>query len=353
MADTNGLLPFVTTDKLFVYADIDCWQCFLKYAYFKHYFIANWKITFKMAESPLLSIIICTYNRAGYLRDTLHSLLDTSADADAFEVLIIDNNSTDDTKIVTEQGMQLHPQMAIRYIKETSQGLSHARNRGIEEANGTVLLFLDDDIIARPDFIPAWLSFFENNPDASGGGGKIHVQFDAPRPQWMSHFLLPLLGHHDLGNSIKKYPAGKYPFGGNMAFRKKIFEQYGNFNTGLGRKGKQLMASEEKEFYRRLPDSEAIYYLPEAFIYHRVNKQRLTKAYIKKQALGLGQSIRLQMEEASLMQKTTQLFSEFFKIAGTAVLCVGYLLALQFSKARMLVTFRRWIWKGYYQHKSS
>lgn len=305
-----------------------------------------------MADSPFLSIIICTYNRADYLRDTLESLLDTTADAASFEVLIIDNNSTDDTKAVAEKVKQSHTEISIRYATETNQGLSHARNRGISEAAGDVLLFLDDDIAARSDFIPAWISFFRENPDASGGGGKIHVHFDDPRPRWMSHFLLPLLGHHDLGNAIKKYPANKYPFGGNMAFRKEIFEQYGTFNTDLGRKGKKLMASEEKEFYRRLRDSQDIYYLPHAFIYHRVNKQRLTKSYIKKQAVGLGKSIALRLEGASTIQKISLLGSELLKSLVTLPLCIGYALTLQFSKAVMLVTFRRWIWEGYRQKQN-
>ncbi len=300
-----------------------------------------------MAESPSLSIIICTYNRASYLRDTLQSMLDTPADPASFEVLVIDNNSRDETPKVINQISDAYEQFHIRYVKETKQGLSHARNRGIKEAAAPVLLFLDDDIATGDEFIPVWLSFFKQYPDASGGGGKIHVQFDDPRPNWMSHFLLPLLGYHDLGNSIKKYPSGKYPFGGNMAFRREVFERHGNFNTNLGRKGAQLMAGEEKEFYRRLPDNEEIYYVPEALIYHRVNKNRLTKEYVKKQALGLGKSIALQMEEASALQKFVQLANELAKSLATAVLCVGYSLALQFPKATLLVKFRRWIWKGY------
>ncbi len=132
-----------------------------------------------------------------------------------------------------------------------------------------------------------------------------------------------------------------------MAFRKEIFEKYGEFNTGLGRKGKKLMASEEKEFHQRLSEQEDIYYLPDAFLYHRVNAQRLTKQYVKKQALGLGKSIRLQLQQASTKEKLQQMSSEFIKIMATAVLCVGYSLALQFPKASMLIKFRRWIWQGY------
>ncbi|MBN2732203.1 MAG: glycosyltransferase family 2 protein [Balneolaceae bacterium] len=306
-----------------------------------------------MADSPFISIIICTYNRAEYLRDSLNSLLNTPAAASLFEVLIIDNNSTDHTKTVTEETIASFPNKSIRYVRETAQGLSHARNRGIKEAQASILLFLDDDITANPHFIPAWLSFFDEHPEAAGGGGKIHVQFDDPRPPWMSHFLMPLLGYHDLGNSVKKYPPGKYPFGGNMAFRRKVFDQYGGFNTELGRKGKHLMASEEKEFYRRLQGKEDIYYVPRAFLHHRVNKKRLTRGYIKKQALGLGKSIAMQLQEASKAEKIYQLGNEFFKSIATVLLCVGYSLVLQFSKASMLIKFRRWIWRGYAEYTAN
>lgn len=324
----------------------------LKIRVFYSLFQPNNKLIGSMADSPFISIIICTYNRAEYLRDSLNSLLNTPAAAPLFEVLIIDNNSSDHTEKVAEKMISSYPNKRIRYIRETAQGLSQARNRGIQEAQASILLFLDDDITANPHFIPAWLSFFEEHPEASGGGGKIHVQFDDPRPRWMSHFLLPLLGYHNLGNTVKKYPSGKYPFGGNMAFRKEIFEQYGNFNTRLGRKGKQLMASEEKEFYRRLRDNEEIYYVPKAFLYHRVNRKRLTKDYIKKQALGLGKSIAMQLQDASRSEKMFQLGSEFFKSIATVILCIGYSLVLQFSKASMLIKFRRWIWKGYSEYSA-
>ncbi len=301
-----------------------------------------------MKPSPFISIIICTYNRAGYIRDNLHSLFQTNASPKRFEILIVDNNSTDHTTSVVKKAVAQHQNFNLKYFKESKQGTSHARNRGIQEASAPVLLFLDDDIIAPPQFISAWISFFENHPEASGGGGKIKVQFDDPRPSWISHFLLPLLGYHNHGNSIKKYNAGNFPFGGNMAFRKNVFERYGNFNTELGRIGSVKMTSFEKEFYRRLNGSETICYVPEAYLYHRVSKQRLTKNTIKKQALGLGKSTALQMESASMSQKVNQASVEIFKIMATVILCVGYSLTFQFSKAEMLVKFRWWIWKGYH-----
>ncbi|MGM0545469.1 MAG: glycosyltransferase [Bacteroidota bacterium] len=304
-----------------------------------------------MSSSPNITFIICTYNRADYLADTLQSLLQTDLSEYNAELLIIDNNSSDQTpQVVDRFAKDGNP---IRYIKETNQGLSFARNRGIKEAKASCLVFLDDDIRATKKLVPAWVSFFEKNPQPMAGGGKIHVQFDDPRPKWMSHFLLPLLGHHDLGNSPKRYPKNKYPFGGNMGFRKAIFEQFRNFDTELGRKGKQLKASEEKELFNRLKAKDIdIHYLPEAKLFHRANKQRLTKDYIRRQAVGLGQSIALQVDGNSI-EKIKQWVIELTKWAVSIGLILPYTLALQPAKAVMLLKFRKWIAEGYFSSNIS
>jgi glucosyl-dolichyl phosphate glucuronosyltransferase len=283
--------------------------------------------------------------------DTLQSLLQTDLSEYDVELLIIDNNSNDQTPQVVDQfAKDGNP---IRYIKETNQGLSFARNRGIKEANTSCLVFLDDDIRATNKLVPAWTTFFEEHPQALAGGGKIHVQFDDPRPKWMSHFLLPLLGHHDLGNSHKTYPKNKYPFGGNMGFRKQVFERFGNFDTELGRKGKQLKASEEKELFNRLKVEDIdIHYLPEAKLFHRVNKQRLTEEYVKRQAVGLGQSIALQVDGNST-EKMKQWAIELAKWAVSIGLTLPYILALQPAKAVMLIKFRKWIAEGYFSSNIS
>lgn len=303
-----------------------------------------------MHNQPKVTFIICTYNRAGYLDDTLLSLQQQNLSELQVELLVVDNNSTDATPEIVRRHQKSHSKdhNPIRYIKEPNQGLSHARNRGITEAKAPCIVFLDDDIRATETLIPAWLSFFEEQFEPVAGGGRIHVQFDAPRPSWMSHFLLPLLGHHDLGHSAKKYPGNKYPFGGNMGFRKSIFNQLGKFDTSLGRSGKQLKASEEKEFFERLKTKNiAIHYLPEAMLYHRVDEPRLTEEYIKRQAVGLGQSIALQVKNDS-SRKIKVWTLELGKIVATLTLFLPYVISFQPDKALMLIKFRKWIIEGYF-----
>jgi len=303
-----------------------------------------------MSEQPIITFIICTYNRARYLDETLNSLRENDFTNSNCKLLVVDNNSSDETPAVVKKHRESLGKdgKAIHYIKETNQGLSYARNRGIQEATTPYVVFLDDDIVATNTFISAWQSFFIRYPEAIAAGGKIHVQFDDPRPNWMSHFLLPLLGYHDLGDTFKKYSGSSYPFGGNMGFKKSIFKKIGLFHTDLGRKGESLNAGEEKELFRRLRErSVNIYYLPEAFIYHRVNSSRLTLDYIREQALGLGQSMRLRLENASSTIFFKNWIIEFGKLLSSFPLAAVYLLSFQPAKAGMLFRFRWWIWKGY------
>ncbi|MEX2435865.1 MAG: glycosyltransferase [Balneolaceae bacterium] len=302
-----------------------------------------------MSISAEITFIICTYNRADYLDDSLASMLAGNTPVKPIEILVVNNNSTDETgEVINRYINHGKPNITVRSVIESKQGLSHARNRGIREAEAPVIIFVDDDIRADTNYINAWLQFFYDYPDVRAAGGKIHVQFDDPRPEWMSQFLLPLLGHHDYGNSIKPYRKTNYPFGGNMAFKKEIFDRFGLFDTGLGRIGKDLKASEEKEFFQRLKKDEIeIYYLPEATLYHRVGTSRLTREYIRRQAVGLGQSLALQFRYQTAGKKFNTVAAEAGKWCVSLALFLLYTLAFNFPKALMLIKFRKWIAEGF------
>jgi glycosyltransferase involved in cell wall biosynthesis len=302
-----------------------------------------------MPDIPKVSFIICTYNRAEYLKDSLETLIQSASGRPA-EIVVIDNNSTDRTHQVcddcagtsTQEGIRMH------YIKETKQGLSYARNRGIEVANAPILVFLDDDINVPSSFTDSWLSFFNDHPNACAAGGKIHVQFDDPRPEWMSSYLLPLLGHHDFGNTIKPYRKTDYPFGGNMALKADVFDDYGTFNTDLGRIGGDLKASEEKELFQRLQQDElTILYVPNALLYHRVNSSRLTKDYIRRQANGLGYSLAIQLKDRTYSERFKPIVKEGAKWFASVILFLFYTVTFRFSKGWMLLRFRKWIADGF------
>jgi glycosyltransferase involved in cell wall biosynthesis len=304
-------------------------------------------------NNPQISVIVPTFNRADYLIDTLTSIIQNNITPVAFELIVVDNNSKDNTAQAVDKFISQHPEHNIRYTVETQQGASHARNRGIQEANSPLMLFIDDDEIVTPNIIQKWLSFFEDHPKAIGGGGQIKVRFEDPRPEWMSHFLMPLLGEHKISDSVKRYPPSKFPFAGNMAYRTDVFDQYGLLKTDLGRRGTELLAGEEKEFYYRLRNhTDQIYHVPDAVAYHRVYNSRMTKDFIKKQALGLGKSMHMQLASGSVIYRLKYYITECLKLIASVPLALFYTVTLQPAKGIMLFRFRKWIWEGYTTNNS-
>ena len=127
-----------------------------------------------MNETPEISVAVCTYNRADVLPKCLESLANQSANKELFEVLIIDNNSTDETKKLAEDFCKEHRNFS--YIFEEKQGLSQARNRAIDEAKGTYLAYIDDDAIADREWVKSIFDCFnQTNADVLGGPVKSFI----------------------------------------------------------------------------------------------------------------------------------------------------------------------------------
>jgi glycosyltransferase involved in cell wall biosynthesis len=232
----------------------------------------------------MISVIVCTYNRSHSLKVTLASLQRMHVPADlAWELVVIDNNSSDDTEEVVREYQRTAP-FAVRYFFESTQGHSQARNRGIVEAQGVVLAFTDDDVIVDS----YWLAELKQSYDqlhCLGVGGKIVPVWSSERPAWLRedgpYPLMRAIVSFDPGEdvSVLKTP----PFGANMSFRRSAFERYGLFRTDLGRRGTRLMGSEDTEFGRRLLSSnERLIYNSRAIVHHPVEQERLTRGYFQR-----------------------------------------------------------------------
>ncbi|MBN2165266.1 MAG: glycosyltransferase [Marinilabiliaceae bacterium] len=290
----------------------------------------------------MISIIICTYNREQFIKRCLDSLAIQSVGAGLFEIIFVNNNSTDSTEIIFNEFEKEHPDLNITYCIESRQGLSHARNRGISEAKGDVLAFLDDDAIASKDYVK-YLSDQFLPSKYSSGGGKILPLWETKKPHWMSKFLLPLVSVIDLGNKTKGFPSGKFPVGANMFFRRKIFEQVGTFNTDLGRIGKNMLGGEEKDLFNRIRNKKnSIGYFPSIEVHHIIPEERTTIDFVKKQALGVGLSEKIRTKDRSL-KYIIRLLLELMKWGATLVLSFFYFILMHFSKALMLIKFRYWV----------
>ncbi|WP_109829795.1 glycosyltransferase [Reichenbachiella versicolor] len=293
----------------------------------------------------LLSVVICTYNRAELLKKTVKSLCNQDFSRSDYEILIINNQSTDHTNQVIQSLIKTYPENRILNFLETSQGLSYARNRGVKESKGSLICFLDDDIIASRDLISVYCKFFKSHPQVSSAGGKVVPYFEVDPPVWLSSYLLPLYAQQNLGDCDSVFRKNSFPIGANMCFRSSFFHTYGLFDTNLGRKGVELLAGEEKELISRAHlKSDFSNYVAGAVIQHYIPEKRLNLNYIKRQALGTGLSERFRSKsEESFISRC---LVEVFKWLATLVLFFRYLFTFSLGKGIVLVKFRYWVSRG-------
>ena len=124
-------------------------------------------------DTPKVSVILCSYNRAAYIPLALQSLVNQNITPTIFEIIVVDNNSTDDTTTVCKNFIAAHPQHTIKYLTEIQQGSSFARNTGAAIAKAPLLCFMDDDAVAAPDYIEKIIAFFIQYPQVKIG--RAHV----------------------------------------------------------------------------------------------------------------------------------------------------------------------------------
>lgn len=302
-----------------------------------------------MNNQPLITVAICTFNRAEYLADTLDGLAQQASDPSLCEILVVNNNSSDRTGDVCRQFEDENPELHFRCIEEKQQGLSHARNRAVHEAAADSILFIDDDIVPSDNLLTSAAENLKLYPDVLCAGGRIFVSFDEGEPGWIPHELMPMFGLHDLGDEVIRYPGNNFPRGGNMMIKKRVFEECGLFDTELGRRGTTLLGSEEKAFFDKVrKHGFRLMYWPDMMLYHRIGSARLEKSYIKNQSIGIGRSERIRVQ-ASVTGTTLKLLSEAIKLCGSIILGLGYIIKGKWSKAALLIQFRIWVLAGFLQ----
>jgi glycosyltransferase involved in cell wall biosynthesis len=229
-----------------------------------------------------ITVVLCTYNRGAALATALTSVLGSvPPGSSTWEVLVVDNNSTDQTRQVIED-FSKRSAGRVRYLFEPQQGVSRARNAGIRQASGEIIVFVDDDVTVEP----AWLQTLTrelHDGRWSGAGGRVLPQWSSTPPAWLPigdrYGLAPLV-MFDPG--LEAGPLNEPPFGANMAFRREVFAKYGDFRPDLGRCGSGMLSNEDTEFGRRLLDAgEKLRYEPTAVVYHPVPPNRIQKQYFQ------------------------------------------------------------------------
>ncbi|MBJ6801032.1 glycoside hydrolase family 99-like domain-containing protein [Geomonas propionica] len=237
------------------------------------------------------SVIICTYNRVELLRDSIAAIQKQQFPAADFEIVVVDNNSSDDTRAVTEQAAA-SSEVAIKYIFEARQGLSFARNAGIENAAGEIVAFVDDDIDAEPGWLAAIVDAFAD-ADVACAGGPIRPVWPSERPAWLSDDWVPYLtiNEFDAARKAGAFTWPDTPWGANITFRKSVFDSIGVFPTNLGRIGNSLLSNEEVNICKKIAQAGLrIAFAPEAVIHHKIDPRRVTMQWFYHRTYWQGRS---------------------------------------------------------------
>ncbi|MBD2209838.1 glycosyltransferase family 2 protein [Nostoc linckia FACHB-104] len=226
-----------------------------------------------------ISAIICTHNRDTYLGAAIDSLLAQDFAAE-FEVVVVDNNSSDRTKEVVAQRAS-NPR--LKYVFEPTTGLSVARNTGAKLASGEILAYLDDDAVASDRWLSVFYDAYKNNSQLAIAGGKVTLLWpqNVQQPSWLSPGLSANLGAYDLGDSIIYIDKPSFtPRGLNYCIRRSFLEEIGGFDPHLGRVGKNLLSNEELQMTEfALQKGWQVAYLPAALVAHNVAPERLKRSW--------------------------------------------------------------------------
>jgi len=260
------------------------------------------------AKEPEVSVVIGTYNRCGVLRGALESLLTQESGGADYEVIVVDNNSTDDTRTMVEN---LRDELGCKnliYCFERTQGVSHARNRGITAARGRLIAFTDDDIRPAHNWIATVREGFNKFPNADCIGGRVLPQPKTEFPGWLTAKHWTPLALLDFGDKPIELDVRHGPglVAANLAVRASVFTDVGLFEPQLQRVKNSIGSMEDHEFQLRLSAAnKRLVYLPDLVVYAQVLEERLTKDYHRRWYRGHGYFYAVMREadfEASKMR---------------------------------------------------
>lgn len=245
-----------------------------------------------MKKNISVTVCICTYNRDERLKETLKSLAGLRNGPDIkWEVLLIDNNSSDHTKMIAEE---FSDRLPLRYVFEPVQGLSNARNRAIRECRSDLLIFTDDDVVVESSWLNEFCKTAGAFPDAAYFGGRVLPYWPTGRPTWLGEESMPLLAGlfvwYDLGRDIHFYRSSELlPYGASFAIRRSLFENITPFRADLGVSGSSLGRGEEVEYISRaISAGYHGVYVGTAVCRHWVDPVRLKLSYMYRYGIQKG-----------------------------------------------------------------
>ena len=236
----------------------------------------------RAGEAMLVTVAVCTWNRAGLLDQALGEMERLRLPAGVeLEIVVVDNASTDETPDVAARRAARLP---LRRVAEPSPGISHARTRALREARGDLLLFADDDVLVDPGWIEAYAAAAAARPDAAFFGGPIEPWFRSPPPAWLARNWSIFAGAFALRGDpqVETLKSREHlPFSANLALRRRVYAGRG-FDPSLGRNRAAWLGGEELRFLEELvAEGHFGVWVREARVRHHITPERQTVAYLR------------------------------------------------------------------------
>jgi glycosyltransferase involved in cell wall biosynthesis len=226
-----------------------------------------------------ISVVICTYNRGKLLADALSTVCNQTLDPSVYEVIVVDNNSTDNTNEVVKGYRRRFTN--VSYCIEPHQGLSRARNCGWQEAKGGYVAYIDDDCKVPEQWLTVAKKIIEQiSPDVFGG--PYFSFYNTPKPHWFKDSY----GSREHGKEARFLTDNEYLSGGNIFFRRELLEILGGFDVSLGMSGQRLAYGEETALLRHIRETmpeQIIYYDPEMYVHHLVHSKKMSLPWVIRQ----------------------------------------------------------------------
>jgi len=237
--------------------------------------------------SPTVSVILPTYNRVALLRIAVEALLRQTAPDDSYEIVVVDNNSTDRTADL----LASFDDPRVRAVREPRQGLSFARNTGLGSARGRIVALTDDDVEVAPDWIDTILLAMAAHPEVDAVGGRVLPAWPDDKPSWLTrdHWAPLALQDHGDTNRVFDRAAPIGLIGANVAFRRSAFDRIGTFSPVVQRVGDGVGSTEDHELLDRLYAAGGrAMYTPRLVAITRVPRERCARAYHRRWHAGHG-----------------------------------------------------------------
>ena len=237
-----------------------------------------------------LSIVICTHNRSKLVRSAVEHLLAQQTRELEAEIIVVDNNSTDDTAEVVQRLLRASP-VETCYLFERAQGISYARNTGWRRARAPIVAFTDDDVEVAPDWMARIVAAFKEHPETECVGGKVLPEWPFAPPRWLTRNHWAPLAILDYGEEALQLDHNnpRCLVGANFAFRRSALKRIGGFSAAVQRVKDGIGSIEDHEFLIRLWDSGShALYVPELVVVAPVDIPRMTKSYHRRWHYGHG-----------------------------------------------------------------